>query len=39
VPIEAALKGMTVVAASHCGGWANKLGSLEAGKYADLRIL
>jgi hypothetical protein len=38
VPIEAALKGMTVVAASHCG-LGDKLGSLEAGKYADLTIL
>jgi predicted amidohydrolase YtcJ len=38
VPIEAALKGMTVVAASHCG-MGDKLGSLEVGKYADLAIL
>jgi predicted amidohydrolase YtcJ len=38
VPIEAALKAMTVVAASHCG-LGDKLGSLEAGKYADLTIL
>ncbi|MGC9991556.1 MAG: amidohydrolase [Candidatus Cybelea sp.] len=38
VAIEAALKGMTVVAASHCG-MGDKLGSLEAGKYADLTIL
>ena len=38
VPIEAALKGMTVVAASHCG-LGDKLGSLEVGKYADLTIL
>ena len=38
VPIEAALKGMTVVAASHCG-LVDKLGSLEVGKYADLTIL
>jgi len=38
VPIEAALKGMTVVAASHCG-LGDKLGSLETGKYADLTIL
>lgn len=38
VPIETALKGMTVVAARHCG-LGEKLGSLEAGKYADLVIL
>jgi predicted amidohydrolase YtcJ len=38
VPIEAALKAMTVVAASHCG-LGDKLGSLEVGKYADLTIL
>jgi predicted amidohydrolase YtcJ len=38
VPIEAALKGMTVVAAAQCG-FGDKLGSLEAGKYADLTIL
>jgi len=38
VPIEAALKGMTVVAAAQCG-MGDKLGSLEAGKYADLTIL
>jgi predicted amidohydrolase YtcJ len=38
VPIEAALMGMTVVAAAQCG-MGNKLGSLEAGKYADLTIL
>jgi predicted amidohydrolase YtcJ len=38
VPIEAALKAMTVVAAAHCG-LGDKLGSLETGKYADLTIL
>ena len=38
VPIDAALKGMTVVAAAQCG-MGDKLGSLEAGKYADLTIL
>ncbi|HEV3195826.1 MAG TPA: amidohydrolase [Candidatus Cybelea sp.] len=38
VPIEEALKGMTVVAASQCG-MGDRLGSLEAGKYADLTIL
>jgi hypothetical protein len=38
VAIEAALKGMTVVAASHCG-MGDKLGSLETRKYADLTIL
>ncbi|HLY02821.1 MAG TPA: amidohydrolase [Candidatus Cybelea sp.] len=38
VLIEAALKAMTVVAASHCG-LGDKLGSLEVGKYADLTIL
>ncbi len=38
VPIELALKGMTQVAAAHCG-LGDKLGSLEIGKYADLTIL
>jgi predicted amidohydrolase YtcJ len=38
VPIEAALKGMTLVAATHVG-MGDKLGSLEPGKYADLTIL
>jgi predicted amidohydrolase YtcJ len=38
VPIEAALKAMTLVAAAHCG-LGHKLGSLETGKYADLTIL
>jgi predicted amidohydrolase YtcJ len=38
VPIEAALKGMTLVAAQHLG-MGDKLGSLEPGKYADLTIL
>ena len=38
VPIDAALKGMTSVAAAHCG-MGDKLGSLETGKYADLTIL
>jgi len=38
VPMEAALKGMTVVAAAQCG-MGDKLGSLEPGKYADLTIL
>jgi predicted amidohydrolase YtcJ len=38
VPIEAALKAMTVVAAAHCG-LGHKLGSLETRKYADLTIL
>ena len=38
VPIEAALKAMTSVAAAQLG-MGDKLGSLEAGKYADLTIL
>jgi predicted amidohydrolase YtcJ len=38
VPLEAALKGMTIVAAQQCG-LGDKTGSLEAGKYADLAIL
>jgi predicted amidohydrolase YtcJ len=38
VPIEAALKGMTIVAATQCG-MGEKLGSLKTGKYADLTIL
>jgi predicted amidohydrolase YtcJ len=38
VPIEVALKAMTVVAAAHLG-MGDKLGSLAAGKYADLTML
>jgi predicted amidohydrolase YtcJ len=38
VPIEAALKGMTVVAAAQCG-LGNKAGSLTPGKYADMVLL
>ncbi len=38
VPLMAALKGMTTVAAAHCG-FGDKLGSLAPGKYADLAIL
>ena len=38
VPIEAALRGMTTVAAAQCG-LGEKTGSLTAGKYADLAIL
>lgn len=38
VPIEAALKGMTSVAAMQCG-LGDKAGSLTAGKYADLVLL
>jgi predicted amidohydrolase YtcJ len=38
VPIEAALKGMTTVAAAQCG-LGEKAGSLTAGKYADLVLL
>ncbi|HTX59307.1 MAG TPA: amidohydrolase [Verrucomicrobiae bacterium] len=37
VPIEAALRAMTSAAARQCG-LGDKLGSLEAGKYADLAI-
>lgn len=38
VPIEAALRGMTTVAAAQCG-LGEKTGSLTPGKYADLAIL
>lgn len=38
VPLEAALKGMTIVAAQQCG-LGEKTGSLAAGKYADLAVL
>jgi len=38
VPIEAALRGMTIVAAMQCG-MGDKTGSLSPGKYADLAIL
>jgi hypothetical protein len=38
VPIEAALKAMTTVAAAQCG-LGDKAGSLTAGKYADLVML
>jgi predicted amidohydrolase YtcJ len=38
VPLEAALKAMTVVAATQCG-LGDKVGSLTAGKYADLVLL
>lgn len=38
VPIEAALKGMTTVAAAQCG-LGDKTGSLTPGKYADLVLL
>lgn len=38
VPIEAALRGMTVVAAAQCG-LGEKTGSIRPGKYADLVIL
>ncbi len=37
VTLQMALKGMTTVAASHCG-LGDKAGSLETGKYADLAI-
>lgn len=38
VPIEAAMRGMTTVAAAQCG-LGEKAGSLTPGKYADLAIL
>jgi hypothetical protein len=38
VPVEAALKGMTIAAATQCG-LGEKTGSLTAGKYADLVLL
>ncbi len=38
VPLMAALKGMTTVAAAHCG-LGDKTGSLTPGKYADLVLL
>jgi hypothetical protein len=38
VPLEAALKGMTTVAAAQCGLGA-RAGSLSPGKYADLVLL
>ena len=38
VPLEAALAGMTTVAAAQCGLGA-KAGSLTPGKYADLVLL
>ncbi len=38
VPLEAALRGMTTVAATQCG-LGEKTGSLTPGKYADLAIL
>ncbi len=38
VPLEAALRGMTTVAAAQCG-LGDKTGSLTPGKYADLVIL
>jgi len=38
VPVQAALEGMTIVAAAQCGLGA-KTGSLKAGKYADLVLL
>jgi predicted amidohydrolase YtcJ len=38
VPLEAALRGMTIVAAQQCG-LGEKTGSLTPGKYADLALL